>query len=74
MDPPPPPLGFLICCIISKRIYLGGGWVVLLGACDVTNNGRHLGLYQGLEIRLKPRDMVIFLTLHDFSQKIYFYY
>ena len=34
-------------------------WVVgLLGACDVTNNGRHLdchlGFYQELEIRLKP--------------------
>ena len=36
-------------------------WVVaLLGACDVTNNGRHLGFYQELEIRLKPREMVIF--------------
>ena len=30
-------------------------WVVaLLGACDVTNNGRHLGFYQELEFRLKP--------------------
>ena len=29
-------------------------WVVaLLGACDITNNGRHLGFYKGLEIRLK---------------------
>ena len=40
-------------------------WVVaLLKACDVTNNcrrlGRHLGFCQGLEIRLKPREMVIF--------------
>ena len=25
-----------------------------MGACDVTNNGRHLGFYQELEIRLKP--------------------
>ena len=36
-------------------------WVVaLLGAGDVTNNCRHLGFYQELEIRLKPREMVIF--------------
>ena len=29
-------------------------WVVaLLDTCDVTNNGRHLGFYQELEIRLK---------------------
>ena len=35
---------------------MGGGAV---GACDVTNNGRHLdchlGFYQELEIRLEPR-------------------
>ena len=66
------PLEFLICCGISKRFYLqwkGSDllnkmryilWVVaLLEACDVTNNGRHLGrhlgFYQELEIRLKPR-------------------
>ena len=29
--------------------------VVLLEACDVTNNVGHLGLYQELEIRLKSR-------------------
>ena len=45
-------------------------WVVaLLKACDVTSNGRHLGrhlgLCQGLEIRLKPREMVIFCALHE---------
>ena len=41
-------------------------WVVaLLEACDVTNNGRHLGFYQELEIRLKQREMVIFRALHD---------
>ena len=28
---------------------------VLLKVCDVTKNGRHLGFYQELEIRLKPR-------------------
>ena len=57
------PLEVLICCIISERFYLQWKafdllyelryilWVVaLLGACDVTNNGRHLGLYQELEI------------------------
>ena len=39
-------------------------WVLaLLGACDVTNVGCHLGFYQELEIRLKPREMVIFLCL-----------
>ena len=26
---------------------------------------RHLGFYQELEIRLKPREMVIFCTLHE---------
>ena len=37
-------------------------WVVaLLEVCDVTNNGRHLGFYQELEIKLKPREMVIFV-------------
>ena len=40
-------------------------WVVaLLETCNVTNKGRHLGrnlgFYQELEIRLKPREMVIF--------------
>ena len=39
--------------------------VVLLQACDVTNNGhhlgRHLGFSQELEIRLKPREIVIFV-------------
>ena len=37
--------------------------VALLEACDITNNGHHLGLhlgfYQELEIRLKPRDREI---------------
>ena len=45
------------------------GLVALLEACDVTNNGRHLGrhlgFYQELEIRLKPREMVIFYALHE---------
>ena len=37
-------------------------WVMaLLEASDVRNNGRHLGFQQELEIRLKPREMVIFL-------------
>ena len=43
--------------------------VVLLEECDVNNNGRHLGrhlgFYQELEIRLKPREMVIFCALHE---------
>ena len=41
--------------------------MALLGACDVTNNGgnlsRHLGFYQELEIRLKPREMAFFFVL-----------
>ena len=41
--------------------------VALLEACDVTNNGRHLGrhlgFYQELEIRVKLREMVIFGAL-----------
>ena len=42
-------------------------WVVaLLEACDhdVSNNGHHLGFYQELEIRLKPRDVVSFCAFH----------
>ena len=37
------------------------GVVELLGACDVTNNGRHLGFYQELGIWLKLPEMVIFV-------------
>ena len=41
-------------------------WVVALReACDVTNNGRHLGFYQELKIRLKPREMANFRALHE---------
>ena len=36
------------------------GVVVLLEAFDVTNNGRHFGFYQELEIWLKTREMVFF--------------
>ena len=37
-------------------------WVVaMLVACDITNNGRQLGFYQELEIRLKLQKMVIFV-------------
>ena len=58
-----PPHKILICCSISKRIFLQWkafdllknmryifGVVALLEACDVTNNDRHLGFYQELEI------------------------
>ena len=67
---------FLICCSISKRFYFQWKafdllnkmryilWVVApLEACDVTNKGRHLRCYQDLEIRLKLREMAIFLCL-----------
>ena len=50
--------------LLNKMKYIL--WVVaLLEACDVTSNGRHLGFYQELEIRLKPREMVIFCALHE---------
>ena len=72
-----PVLQFLICWSIPKRFYLQWKafdllykiryilWVVaLLGACDVTNNGRHLGrhlgFYQGSESRLTQREIVNF--------------
>ena len=57
---------FFICCSISKRFCLKWKasdllskmryilWIVaVLEACDVTNNGRHLGFYQELEIKFK---------------------
>ena len=41
-------------------------WLVaVVEACDVTNSGRHLGFYQELEIRIKPREMVFFLVLQE---------
>ena len=36
------------------------GVLALLEACDVTNNSRHLGYYQELEIELEPREMIFF--------------
>ena len=71
---------FLTCCSILKRFYLLGKafdllnktiymlWVVvLLGACDVTNNGRHPGRHLGFDqgLQLKPREMLIFCALHE---------
>ena len=73
---------FLICCSILKPFYLWWkafdlrkkmryilGVMALLEACDVTNNGRHLGhhfgrhlgFYQELRIRSKPREMLFFV-------------
>ena len=50
--------------LLNKMRYIL--WVVaLLEVCDATNNGRHPGFHQGLEIRLKPREMVIFCALHE---------
>ena len=56
--------------LLNKMRYIS--WVVtLLKTCDVTNNGRHLGrhlgFYQELEIRLKPREIVIFCAWHGKS-------
>ena len=70
----PLPRGFDICSSILKRFCLQWKafdllskmryilWVVvLLEACDITTNGRQLGFYQELEIRLKLQKMVIFV-------------
>ena len=50
--------------LLNKVRYILGV-VALLEACDVTNNGRHLahhlGFYQELEIRLRPREMLFFV-------------
>ena len=75
------PLEVLVCCSISERFYLQWKafdllnkmryilWVVaLMEACDVINNGGHLGFYQELEIRLKPQEMVISFVL-DMTNK-----
>ena len=72
------PPEFSICCSISKRFYLKWKDLDLLNkmryvlrvialpeACDVTNNSRHLGFYQVLEIRIKPREIVTFCALHE---------
>ena len=49
--------------LLNKMRYIL--WVMaLLEACDVTNNGCHLGFYQELEIRIKLQEMVIFCALH----------
>ena len=49
--------------LLNERRYILR-MVALLEVCDVTSKGRHLGgdlgFYQELEIRLKPREMVIF--------------
>ena len=72
----PNPLSFLYVAVFQNDFTFSGElliflnkmrhilWAVaLLGACDDTNTGCHLGFYQELEIRLKPREMVIFLCL-----------
>ena len=64
----------LICSSILKRFCLQWKafdllnkmryilWVVaMLEACDITNNGRQLGFYQELKIRLKLQKTVIFV-------------
>ena len=47
--------------------------VALLEACDVTNNGRHLGchlgFYQEIEIWSKQRDMVLFCFTGKITHK-----
>ena len=45
-------------------------WVVaLLKACDVTNNGCHLVFYQELEMRLKSREIVVFVLYIKITPK-----
>ena len=66
-----PPRGFLFFAVFRNDFTFGGKPLIfsLLEACDVTNNGRHLGHYlrfsKELEIRLKPREVVIFCALHE---------
>ena len=62
-DAPLPPVRVFDMLKYFERFYPRGKPVKLLGACDVSNNGRHLGFYQELEIMLKPLEMVIFLSL-----------
>ena len=69
-----PSLEVLVCSSILKRFCLQWKafdllnnmryilWVVaMLEACDITNNGRQLGFYQELKIRLKLQKTVIFV-------------
>ena len=35
--------------------------MLVLAAFDVTNNGRHFGFYQELEVWFKTREMVFFV-------------
>ena len=52
--------------LLNKMIYIL--WVVaLLEACDVSDNGHHLGFYPELEIWLKPWEMVSFVLFTDFA-------
>ena len=39
------------------------------GAAEGPNHGRHFGFYHELEIRLKPREMVIFFVLEMKNSK-----
>ena len=73
-----PSLEFLICRSISKRFFFQWKafdlvnilWVVaLLKACDVTNNGCHLVFYQELEMRLKSREIVVFVLYIKITPK-----
>ena len=50
--------------IFSTRWGIFYGWWHCWGACEVTNNGRHLGFYQELETRCKPREEMICCAWH----------
>ena len=50
--------------LLNKMRYILGV-LVLLEACDITNDGCHRGFYQESEIRLKLREMVIFAALRE---------
>ena len=79
MDPPPPQRFWYVAVfrndfnfrgkplIFPTRWGMFYWWWHCWGACDVINNGRHLGrhlgFYQELEIRRKPHEMAIFLRL-----------
>ena len=53
MEPLPRAFDMLQYFDLLNKMRYSLGVVALVVACDITNNGRHLGFYQELEIRLK---------------------
>ena len=51
--------------MFSTRWGISYDWWRCWGACDVTKNDHHLGLYQEWEIKLKVRETVIFCAWEE---------